>query len=76
MNQALKSEVSKISRTSEEYSVLQSICRYPVDKNVTTLGDGKWDTFRKVLLNVSKTSFVLSKITHHHEIQIQLTFCS
>lgn len=53
MNQAQKSVVSKMSPTSEDYSVLQSICRHPVHKNISNSGDGKWETFRRVLLDVS-----------------------
>lgn len=52
MNQAQRSAVSDIPHTSEEFSVVQSICRNPVDGNVTDSAAGKWSTYREVLLNV------------------------
>lgn len=53
VNQAQRSAVLSIPRKSEEYSVLQSICRYTVDENVTNSIAGTWNSFRKVLLDVS-----------------------
>lgn len=63
MNQALKSVASKIPRTSEEYAILQSICRFSVDKNVTNSMVGTWDTFRKVLLSVCKVNIDINYVT-------------
>lgn len=53
MNQAQKSAVLKIPRHSEKYSVLQSICRHAVDKNVTNYVAGTWESFRSVLIEVN-----------------------
>lgn len=52
-NQAQKTAVSRIPRNTEEYSVLQSICRFTVDDNATNSIAGTWNVFRKVLLDVS-----------------------
>lgn len=57
MNQAQKSAVSKIPHSSEEFSALQSICRYQKKEKHQDIGDGKWETFRKVLLDVRFTWF-------------------
>lgn len=56
VNQAQRSAVSRIPRESQEYSVLQSICRYTVDENVTNSVAGTWNMFRKVLLDVRNLS--------------------
>lgn len=53
VNQAQRTAVSRIPRESEEYSVLQSICRNTIDENVTNSVAGTWNIFRKVLLDVS-----------------------
>lgn len=52
-NQAQKSVVSQIPRSSEEYSVLQSICRHRVDESVYNSIPGAWETYRSVLKQVS-----------------------
>lgn len=56
MNQAQKSAVSTLSQTSEEYSVVQSICRYATDTNAMNSVNSNWTMFRKVLLDVSSFS--------------------
>lgn len=54
MNQAQKSDVHQFKRPSEEYSVLQSICRNYVDENTTISVAGSWPVFRRVLKKVSR----------------------
>lgn len=60
MNQAQKSAVFELKRPSEEYSVLQSICRNYVDENTTMSVAGKWTTFRRVLTKVRLATFDFS----------------
>lgn len=64
MNQVQKSAVSRLSQASEEYSVVQSICRYATDTNAMNSVDGNWSMFRKVLLDVRSFNFVISSFSH------------
>lgn len=59
MNQAQKSDVLELKRPSEEYSVLQSICRNYVDENTTISVAGKWPVFRRVLMKVKSIRFTV-----------------
>lgn len=72
VNQAQRSAVSRIPRESEEYSVLQSICRYTVDENVTNSVAGTWNIFRKVLLDVSNLVMSKSNLSAHFSSSIHL----
>lgn len=53
MNRAQKTAVSKITNPSEEYSVLQTICRQPLNESVVETSARQWGFFRKVLMDVS-----------------------
>lgn len=52
MNQAMKSVVDTIPKDSEDYSMIQNICRNVVDENVTKSAVGKWSAFKKIILKV------------------------
>lgn len=51
MNQAQKSAVNRLNG-SEEYAILQSICRNSVNEHVVNSVAGKWEAYRDVLLKV------------------------
>lgn len=55
MNQAVKSVVQNVSKDSEDYSIIQSLCSDPVDTNVTNSKEGKWSAFRRVVVMVSQS---------------------
>lgn len=52
MNQAQSSSVQQLSRNSDEYSIVQSICTRAVDNEINNTKSGKWPAFRKILLKV------------------------
>lgn len=56
MNLAKKSVAQDISNESDEYAVLQSICRNSTNLNgpIRNAEAGKWPIYRKVLLNVTQ----------------------
>ena len=61
LNQVQKSAVAEIPRTSEQYSVVQSICRFSADESVKNDIPGKWNMYREVLAKVSRNSLILEK---------------
>lgn len=52
MNQAQNSSVQLLSKNSDEYSIVQSICTQAVDNEINNTKSGKWPAFRKMLLKV------------------------
>lgn len=52
MNQAQSTSVQQLSRNSDEYSIVQSICAQAVDNEINNTKSGKWPAFRKILLKV------------------------
>lgn len=55
MNQAQNRSVQQLSRNSDEYSIVQSLCSRAVDNEINNTKSGKWPAFRKILLKVFRT---------------------
>ncbi|XP_031626136.1 pickpocket protein 28-like [Contarinia nasturtii] len=55
MNLVQKSDVAHLPRSSEEYSMIQSICQSTRDDNITSSVAGNWSVLKKVLLKVSQS---------------------
>lgn len=63
MNQARSSSVQLLNRSSDEYSIVQSICTQAVDNEINSTKSGKWPAFKKILLKVFQMVKAMVKTT-------------